>query len=170
MPIMTASNALPPEPTSRVVTWRSLPSSRIVYFTLIPVFAVNSEGVSDAMSVICGFATIATLIVLALVPPIAVAASDASATTPARKTPRTVARRCVLPFGAFCMVDASSCADPMPEDNVVRKPLSRGRRWLYDQSRVDKQAGDYVVRKISWDSSASHDARRRGARRRRLED
>ena len=105
MPIMTTSNALPPEPTSRVVTSRSLPSSRIVYFTLIPVFAVKSEGVNDAMSCICGFATIATLIVFAAVPPIAVAASDASATIPATKTPtRTFTRRGVLPFRASCMV------------------------------------------------------------------
>ena len=63
-PIMTASKALPPEPTSRVVTCRSLPSSRIVYFTLIPVLAVKSEGVNLAMSCICPLATIATLIVL----------------------------------------------------------------------------------------------------------
>ena len=55
MPIMTTSNDLPPEPTSRVVISRSLPSSRIVYLTLIPLFAVNSDGVSEAMSVICGF-------------------------------------------------------------------------------------------------------------------
>src|SRR5712691_1713039 len=162
MPIMTTSNALPPEPTSRVVTSRSLPSSRIVYFTLMPVFAVKSEGVSDAMSCICGFTTIATLIVLAAVPPIAVAASDASATIPATKTPtRTFARRRVLPFGGSCMADASSRADDggatrdpdryrfayvvdaisvrrtdsdgRLEDNVVRKPLSRAVRWLYDQ-------------------------------------
>src|SRR2546423_433338 len=59
---MATSNCLPPAATSRVVTWRRVPSSRIVYLTLMPVFAVNSEGVSFAMSFICGLATMARLI------------------------------------------------------------------------------------------------------------
>ena len=89
MPIMTASNDLPPEPTSRVVISRSLPSSRIVYLTLIPVLAVKSDGVSDAMSVICGFFTIATLIVFAVCFELAVLAHAAlmsAAAAPATKT------------------------------------------------------------------------------------
>ena len=109
MPIMTTSNALPPAPTSRVVTSRNLPSSRIVYFTLMPVFDVKSEGVSDAMSVICGFATIATLIVLPAGRPIAVVESAVSATIPATKTPtRIFTGRLLLPVRASCMVNASS--------------------------------------------------------------
>src|SRR5438067_4533724 len=160
MPIMTASNDLPPEPTSRVVTSRSLPSSRIVYFTLIPVFAVKSEGVRDAMSCICGFATIATLIVLAAVPPIAVAASDASATTPATKTPtRTFTRRRVLPFRASSMVMpppvrntaalfetfsgrlswVGARRSDVREDNVVKTGLSSDVPWLYDQLGVEDE-------------------------------
>ncbi len=101
MPIMTASNDLPPAPTSRVVTSRSLPSSRIVYLTLIPVFAVKSEGVNDAMSCICGLATIATLIVLAVGRPSAPAASDATAMSPTATAPtRTLAGRRLLALGA----------------------------------------------------------------------
>src|SRR6266516_3976217 len=65
---MATSNCRPPAATSRVVTWRSVPSSRIVYLTLIPVFLVNSEGVSFAMSFICGLSTMATLIEPPFVP------------------------------------------------------------------------------------------------------
>jgi hypothetical protein len=109
---MTTSNAFPPDPTSRVVIARSLPSSRIVYFTLIPDLDVKREGVSDAMSCICGFATIATLIVVSALFPVAVPASSASATTPAATTPpATLSGRRVLRFRALCMVDTSSRAD-----------------------------------------------------------
>src|SRR3954451_10732655 len=140
MPIITASNALPPEPTSRVVTWRSLPSSRIVYFTLIPVFAVKSDGVNDAMSCICGFATIATLIVFAAVLPVAVAARNATAAILAASTPTTASTGGrLLPFRASCMVDASSGADGWRRDSSASSvPLRLGRlmRSLSDDDRA----------------------------------
>src|SRR4051812_8635133 len=63
IPIIATSNCLPPAATSRVVTSRRVPSSSTVYFTLIPVLAVKRDGVSDAMSFICGLSTMATLIV-----------------------------------------------------------------------------------------------------------
>src|SRR4051812_28755273 len=63
IPIIATSNCLPPAATSRVVTSRRVPSSSTVYFTLMPVFAVNSDGVSAAMSFICGLSTMATLMV-----------------------------------------------------------------------------------------------------------
>src|SRR5205085_4473696 len=81
------------------------------------------------MSVIWGFATIATLIVLADVLPIAVAASDATARSPATKTPTsTFTERRELPFRASSMVDASSRADV----GGARRQMQNGRarvRW-----------------------------------------
>src|SRR3954451_13059630 len=109
MPIMTTSKALPPEPTSRVVIARSLPSSRIVYFTLIPVCFVNSDGVSDAMSCICGLATMATLIVFPAAWPDAVAASAAAMTiSAANDEPTSVARFRTDRVRALCMTQTSS--------------------------------------------------------------
>ena len=75
--------------TAPVTTWVPLINEAgVALVVLLPnagdrLFAlylvdVKSEGVSDAMSCICGFATIATLIVLAAVLPIAVAASGMS--------------------------------------------------------------------------------------------
>src|SRR5215218_7495999 len=62
MPIIATSNCWPPAATSRVVTWRRVPSSSTVYLTLMPVSCVKSFGVRSAMSFICGLSTIATLI------------------------------------------------------------------------------------------------------------
>src|SRR5215218_6509521 len=62
MPIIATSNCWPPAATSRVVTWRRVPSSSTVYLTLMPVSLVKSFGVRSAMSFICGLSTIATLI------------------------------------------------------------------------------------------------------------
>jgi hypothetical protein len=105
------------------------------------------------MSCICGFATIATLIVLVLaaVPPIAEAASDATKVITAMDSPApTFTDRRELSFRAFCMVNASSermvaarracrcrsdqvdLAVPMRDDNVVKQGLSSGLISLYD--------------------------------------
>src|SRR4029077_11924558 len=92
---------------------RSLPSSRIVYLTLIPVCFVNSDGVSDAMSCICGLATMATLIVFPAVWPDAVVASAAAMTISATNDePTSLAR-----FRTD-RVRASSMTNPPPMMDV----------------------------------------------------
>src|SRR5439155_1062622 len=66
----------------------------------------KSEGVNLAMSCICPLATIATLIVLALVLPIAVAASEATATSPMTRIPTsTLMERCSLRLRGSCKGD-----------------------------------------------------------------
>src|SRR6266550_1561067 len=172
MPIITTSNDLPPAPTSRVVTWRSLPSSRIVYLTLIPVFAVKSDGVNDAMSCICGLATIAMLIVLAVGRPIAVAASDATATIATTSTPtKTFAGGRLLTFRGSCMVTASSRADPMPEKITLSGRYCQEARL---SGRISAAFSDHdkgiVVKTTFHDRSASDDDRRSRSGRCRLED
>jgi uncharacterized membrane protein YfcA len=89
-----------------------------VYFTLIPVFAVKSDGVKLAMSCICGLATMATLIVFFVLVvlfvfwPDAAATSDAAATAPtAVSAIARILRLRTLPTRCFCMVAASSYAD-----------------------------------------------------------
>src|SRR5262249_8749489 len=74
------------------------------YFTLIPVFLVNSEGVNFAMSCIWPLATMATLIVLASLRPDAAVANDVAvtATAMARATTRVV-RRGWLRVRCLCM-------------------------------------------------------------------
>jgi len=85
-----------------------LVSSRIVYLTLIPVFAVKSEGVRLAMSCICPLATIATLIVLLVLLPDAVAARIAAITAAATDSATaSVLRRRTLPIRASCMAASS---------------------------------------------------------------
>ena len=85
------------------MTSRSFPSSRIVYFTLIPDFAVKSDGVRLAMSCICGFATIATLIVFAAGLADAVAASTAARAPTIRTTMMSMVRLRALPLEASCI-------------------------------------------------------------------
>jgi hypothetical protein len=80
-----------------------------VYFTLIPLFFVKSEGVNLAMSCICPFATTATLIVLAELLPDAAPANDAAMTAAAMsRTVTSVPRLRTLPILLPYMVAASS--------------------------------------------------------------
>jgi hypothetical protein len=77
---------------------------------LIPVFFVKSDGVNLAMSCICPFATIATLIVLPVLLPDAADTNNADTTTAAaaaRATVRVLRLR-APPYRASCMVLASS--------------------------------------------------------------
>jgi hypothetical protein len=80
-----------------------------VYFTLIPVLAVKREGVNLAMSCICPLATIATLIVLAVLRPDAGVASIAASTaTAAMRATTPVLRLRTSSVRVSCMVAASS--------------------------------------------------------------
>src|SRR4029077_9485843 len=85
-------------------------SSRIVYLTLTPLCFVNSDGVSEAMSVICGFFTIATLMVFSWLRPRAApgrAAAAVTSTAPAASA-RNVIRRRVVPARVLRIASPSS--------------------------------------------------------------
>jgi hypothetical protein len=76
---------------------------------LIPDFFVKSDGVSFAMSCICGFATIATLIVFASLLADAAATNDVASTAiPMVRATAGILRLRTLPARLFCMVAASS--------------------------------------------------------------
>jgi hypothetical protein len=99
-----------------------------VYFTLIPLFFVKSEGVNLAMSCIWPFATTATLIVLAELLPDAAPANDAAMTAAAMSRTATSARglrtlQILLP----CMVAASSEGVAV---GVERETFSSSRQRL----------------------------------------
>jgi hypothetical protein len=78
---------------------------------LIPLFAVKSDGVRLAMSCICGFATIATLIVAALRFAEAVAASRAATAATTVRATGSAHRIRTLLLGGLRICTASSRTD-----------------------------------------------------------